>query len=192
MIKQVMPTTDDKDDFAFFLRWKKMAESIQNRVKRVQKTENAWAKGRSFTVTPSNPEENLMKKLRAKELRRKLKWARDDEKAKKDAYNTYDALGLDKAERRKREKARLDALSAKRAAAGPVLPQRQRYVVGLDPALDKAKIAERAAKNREYQARYQAKKRAKEDVNKTLLSNYNKSSKKLPSLERDGRKEPRN
>lgn len=155
-IMLVLPNTEQRDLFAFFLRWKKIPESTRDRVKRVQLKENAWARGRSWIVTPRDPEHNAEAKQRAKELKRIRLWAKQDQEALATASASYDAEGLTKKQRAEREKVRLEALAAERAAAGPLPPQQRRYLVGMDPEHDKvirerarAKAAERTRKWRE-------------------------------------------
>ena len=155
-IMKVLPETEQRDLFFFFLRWKKIPLSTRDRVKRVQLKENAWARGRSWTVTPRDPEHNAEAKMRAKELHRIRQWAKQDQKALATATATYDAEGLTKEQRAERERVRLEALAAERAAAPPLPPPQRRYLVGMDPEHDKvirerarAKAAERTRKWRE-------------------------------------------
>lgn len=138
----------NEEVFRFFLRWKKIAPDTRNHVKRLQKKENAWARGISRTEKPDDPEHNAEAKQRTKELRRINKWASENQNARANALITYRAEGLTDEQQTERETVRQEALATERAAAGPVPRQKTRYLRGTDPAHDELMKEKAKEKNR--------------------------------------------
>lgn len=132
----------------------------------------ARARGQSWIVTPRDPEHNAEAKQRAKELTRIRLWAKQDQKALAAASASYDAEGLTNDQRAEREKVRLEALAAERAAAGPLPAQKSRYLVGMDPEHDKAVIARANAKSAKRMREWRAKKKAWNVVSANILFFY--------------------